>query len=513
MKRSSIRQCINKFQDIKSNLNKSNGYLLISTWNLRESAKVFFGNDVMDRSLNKKEAYLSKKKQMTELSNEWNPQFQGKYTKKMETCKSSDDIMVALKEIETELGSIPDTVQYVNAIKKAASIKQYSTCFKIFETAKELQRVDLSLYGIMIWVCAQQRSAISLDKGLNLFIEMQEVYSLTPSITIYNQLLALCVKTLEYDKGKYIWKDLRNNYHKNRNQLSLSKNKQDLEFATPNISTYNILIDLYIKCDEIHKSVEIYEGLLNGKYGDLKPNYVIYTTLITGFGKYKKTETTEKLFDKCMKDCYLNTKEHNETNHKQLIILTQCLLDGYANIGNVDKCVDIINNMIDKKHDKYDWTYYPNPNCQMFTCVLKALTRYKMKENKFIHNEIKIDYQTCWTIIEWCLQCMDVLNIKPDAVVYGNLFHLCGDLYGNADLDRALNYYQQMKDNKIKPGELQMFNLLKTGQQYHHHNKSHNEDRKNFVKYILNELQQQEIVPSVQMRKLVTKIVGTVNDH
>ena len=479
---------------------------------MREGIKMFFGNDVLEHSLNKKETYLNKKKQMTELSNEWNPQFQGKYTKKMESCKSSDDILQTLTDIETELGSIPDCLQYVNAIKKSASIREYSTCQKIFETAKELQKVDVNLYGIMIWVCSQQRTTQSLDKGLELFIEMQQVYSLTPSITIYNQLLALCVKMLEYDKGRYIWKDLKNNYHK-QNSLGQARNREKIEFAIPNISTYNILMDLYCKSDEMHKAVEIYKGLLDGKYGGLKPNYVIYTTLITAFGKYKQIDTAEKLFDKCLNDCYLNTKQHNDDNYKQLLILTQCLLDGYANIGNVDKCVDIINNMIEKKHDKYDWTHYPNPNCQMFTCVLKALTRYKMKENKFIHDEIQINHETCWTIIEWCLQCMNALNIKPDAIVYGNLFHLCGDLYGNADLDRAMEFYKEMKENNVKPGQLQMFNLLKTGEQYHHHNKSNNDDRANFVKYILTELQHEEIVPSVQMRKLVTKMVGTINDH
>ena len=106
---------------------------------------------------------------------------------------------------------------------------------------------------------------------------------------------------------------------------------------------------------------------------------------------------------------------------------------------------------------------------------------------------------------------MEALGLEKDAIVYGNLFHLNGELYGNADLTKALNYYKEMKDNNIKPGELQLTNLLKTGIQYHHHNKLPNSERKAFIKYILKELQEQNIVPSVQIRKLVTKSMGIMS--
>eukprot|EP01084_Bolivina_argentea_P221976 375830_1 len=126
-------------------------------------SNTFFGNDVLECYSNKKETYLSKKKQMAELSNPWKPEFVGTYTKKMDECRSGDDILKALKQIEHEMDLIPDTKQFVNAIRKAASLRDYSVCFKIFDTAKTLHQVDVHLYTAMIWNCCQQRTVSSLN--------------------------------------------------------------------------------------------------------------------------------------------------------------------------------------------------------------------------------------------------------------------------------------------------------------------------------------------------------------
>merc|ERR1712228_1026744 len=345
-----------------------------------------------------------------------------------------------------------------------------------------VQRVDVSLYTAMIWVCSQQRSSASLQNGVNLFIEMQEIYSLTPSISSYNQLMSLCLKTMEYNKARHILSDL---------QYKNSAN------VTPNIQTYNLMMDLFIKTGKIHKAVDIFHNLLHGKYGDLKANYVIYTTLIRGFCEVQKIEIAQKLFDNAMNKIYENTAQHSADHNKAICVMTQCLLNGFANIGAVDEIVDFLKNQMSNNVRPH----FPQPNGQMFTCILKALTR----SNK------SIDYESCWQIIEWTLQCMQALNIKKDAVFYGNLLVLTGDSFGNADIEKALGFYDEMKQNNVRPGQLQIFNLLKTGQQYHHHHKTDNSERRAFVKFILSELQQNDIVPSPQIRKLVKKIMGTMD--
>ena len=205
---------------------------------------------------------------MAELSFEYAPagadSFQGQYTRHMAECQSGADIITALKRIECEMDTLPDTKQYINAIRRAVALREYKTCFEIFAVAKELQVIDLSLFGTMIWVCAQQRSVRSLNTGLALFVEMQEVYSLRPSISIYNQLLALCINTLSYPQGKQLW-------HKLRQHQTIS----------PDLSTYNLAMDLHCKAGEMHVAVAIFEKLLQGKLGDLRPNYVIFRSQFT----------------------------------------------------------------------------------------------------------------------------------------------------------------------------------------------------------------------------------------
>eukprot|EP01084_Bolivina_argentea_P046983 86538_1 len=137
MRHSMFKQC----KSIKYNYHKQNLNILVLSRKMMDKSNVFFENDILQHSLDKKEAFLSKKKQTAEISNEWNPQFLGKYTKKMETCKSGDDIMKTLKDIENEIDKIPDTIQYVNAIRKAASLREYNVCFKIFNIAKEYQKI------------------------------------------------------------------------------------------------------------------------------------------------------------------------------------------------------------------------------------------------------------------------------------------------------------------------------------------------------------------------------------
>ena len=301
---------------------------------------------------------MSKTRQTAE-QHPWNPELRGQYTSQITDCKSGEEILGSLKSIESEMGVIPDIKQFTFAIRKAASLSDYSTSFRIFETAKELQRVDVSLYTLMIWVCAQQRTVQSLTVGMDLFVEMQEVYSLTPSISIYNQLLSLCVKTREFGRGKAIWKD-----------LNLQKKADDA--VTPDISSYNIMMDLHCKSGSLDRAVAMFEGLQNGKYFDLRPNYHIFTTLITAFSELQKIETAEKLFHRAMRSLYVATAEHNAKHQKEILILTQCLLNGYANIGNVDRCVDVVTNVIDRNHPQYVWTHFPAPNVPMFTSVLKA---------------------------------------------------------------------------------------------------------------------------------------------
>ena len=175
----------------------------------------------------------------------------------------------------------------------------------------------------------------------------------------------------------------------------------------------------------------------------------------------------------------------------------------------MDRCVDLVTNVIDRKHPDYDWSHFPVANVPMFTSILKALTRYKMKSKRtVVRNESVIDHASCWQIVEWCLQCMDALELERDAVVYGNLIHLCGDLFGNADLEKAMAYYLEMKGKGIKVGNLQIMNLLKTGEQYHHHNKNNNAERKGFIQFVLHELEEQDIAPSVYVRKTVTRMLG-----
>ena len=113
----------------------------------------------------------------------------------------------------------------------------------------------------MIWVCSQQRTVQSLGVGMDLFVEMQEVYSLTPSISIYNQLLSLCVKTREFNRGKAIWRDLNQ-----QNKVKGTGIDEVDGAVTPDISSFNIMMDLYCKSGAMDRAVALFEGLQNGKF-------------------------------------------------------------------------------------------------------------------------------------------------------------------------------------------------------------------------------------------------------
>ena len=92
---------------------------------------------------------------------------------------------------------------------------------------------------------------------------------------------------------------------------------------------------------------------------------LFFSTLIAAFSKHGEMDTAERLFAKAMHMCYEDTEEHCRVNRKALLVLTQCLLDGYASLGRVDECVDVLRQAMERTHPQFEWNHFPTPNVHM----------------------------------------------------------------------------------------------------------------------------------------------------
>jgi len=351
---------------------------------------------------------------------------------------------------------------------------------------------------------------------------MTKVYGFRPTLITYTNLICLCAAVSDFDKADNFWKLLL-----------------DQTELTIDLNAYNVMIKCYLKSHRLDQAFALFKQLRNSNLSaqrSLKPDGVTYSSLITAFAKYNKSNVAEKLFCLALKDL-------NDLGTQRMITVYQPLMDAYSRVGDVYNALMLLNVLLTAhtngthdvcammctdgdlilmdgdsmvlrniaKHNKQQ--RFPKLNVQCFNVVLKAFIR--MKKEKLDKHVFDDDKQKqlllylshsahSWSIIDYLLRAMNDMNIGWNLVTYAALFHLCNfDVCFQAVTDeqrenammKAMEIYQDMRnDSHIQiRSDLEMSGLLLTALSAYRNDKS---KKLQFVQWWLAQVKQLNVSKS-----------------
>ena len=381
-----------------------------------------FSSELTSQILNRKEQNLSKMYQMHNGSKiKWNIESKdgdNQFTKLILKCKNGKDIERVKQEIIKQHGKI-DQLSYNSLIRQCASLQMYNQCWDLFEECKSKYCVNREIYSTMIFVCCYQSDSNniksqfekSFENGIELFVEMQQVFSLHPTIEVYNNLLLLCSKFRDLKKAQYIWDQLLDNsyvqigeitkdkqdnekkkkknkdksksedkdtdneeYDANEDDNEIEKGKESsldkliaisksdkigISSSMPDIQTYGIMLGLYLDNQCIEQALDLYEVLINTNNFEIESNLRILNTIIHGLSKNEEYEAAKHLFNTNSKieSFYKNNekfRENSDNDRYSLLRIICTLINGYADQGRVYEILKIFQCWMQARHSNYD---------------------------------------------------------------------------------------------------------------------------------------------------------------
>lgn len=180
---------------------------------------------------------------------------------------------------------------------------------------------------------------------------------------------------------------------------------------TPNIVSYNTVMDYYCNNQKIEKALEIYESL---KKSTMKLDNYTFTILIKGM--------------KAMKDFQISTIEHIfneyiELNEVRDIVIYNNFMDAFVYLGFIDKARAIYEKMLEDSTVK--------PDQVTFNTLIKGSCK-----NKELEPAIRY------------LEHMKKFEIKPNRITYNSLMDIAIKLQ---DMKHALDFLEEMRRDDITP--------------------------------------------------------------
>eukprot|EP01084_Bolivina_argentea_P114945 204525_1 len=422
-------------------------------------------------------------------------------------CKNADEILTILSQNEDTDDIIS---HYILAIQKLASLQEFKLCWKMFSDItteqKYLSLLTTNLYTTMMWLSCYQhlcqpdkirndslRKKKTCDKIFSLLSAMKTKINLKLDCDTITTIISSCCKLQQFGRGEGFWKSIHNDDTFNYIQL--------------NIDVYNAMIDLYCKSDQMSETYHLYENIINLE--NVKCDNITFSTLINGAHKHADINTAQKLFNEAKE--YLCPETPNADVYC-------ALMNGYASRGNVMKCWELFTEIL-ANYDEHKNIEY-KPDIMVFSMMLKSLCRLNNNEKlrtkrsrnvrKFreisIYNddgkEDKLSVDDCWKMIKYIILKMKELNVKRNVVIYGELFHLTGDAFGeqNCKYEIANKFYEQMINEQIEMSSLCFHNFLRAGLCHYNVIEKDENKKENFVKWFLTEMKKYNVPMSSQTR-------------
>lgn len=431
------------------------------------------------------------------------------YLKEYNDCNSAKQIINLLEKYQDESDIIR---HHIWAIQRLAAMKEFKLCWKIFDDfitePRYLSSLTTQFYNTMIWLSCHQhmsqpdkirndrlRRKKTCDKIFSLLGALRTKSNLKIDCDTITAVLSSCTKLQQFGRGEGFWKTIHSNQY---------ESFQDIEL---NIDCYNVMLNLYSKSDQMNEAYDLYENL---KLSNNVPfDHITFSTLISGCHKHGDMITAQKIFDEA-KEYFID-----KTPNKPSKDVYCALMNGYASRGDVIKCWELFVEILQNYQNNKDIIEY-EPDVMPFSVMLKSLARLNNNEKlrkkrnrnvkKFIEISIedgeKLSIDDCWKMIKYIILKMKELDIKRNIVIYGLLFHLCGDAFGqqNCKYNVAQKFYDQMIDDQIEISSLCFHNFLKVGLCHFNNIEINKEKKEAFIKWILTEMKKHNVPISSQTR-------------
>ncbi|ETO28081.1 hypothetical protein RFI_09049 [Reticulomyxa filosa] len=411
-------------------------------------------------------------------------------------CDSCAKVLATLREKQSSLSE----TDFVHALKKCRDTttekrkKIVQACLEIYNTAEACNKASMSLHTVMIAVCKRHMVINSQlntkDIAFEIFGNLQQNKDQTgfePTIAIYTTLLRICIELKDFENGKNLWKYLRqqvkNQQERDKNEekeLSSSSNQEGKVRLKMDSFIVATALRLFIQSHRYDKATELFKQCKSNKLNEMKDCFdpvLMYYTLMSEFAYLQKHKRVLELFHEFMTESYASVLAQPDHHVEQVM----------------------------QFHPTYpfDWSSVPNPNVLCFTSLLKALINTP---------KLRVSYADAWDAINWTLLQMQQLNIPLDNVIYGILFHLCGNHFAEPDLPKALQFYQQMLAQNLTPSVFELNNLLITGLQYHKFHNSSTAEVVVFIESILQQFRQFNLTPNAYTHK-ITKVCSKYRSY
>eukprot|EP01083_Nonionella_stella_P001073 3096_1 len=410
-----------------------------------------------------------------------------------------------------------------NAIRKCISMDNLELCWRLFEYAKSKFIVDADVYGQMLWILNHSDIYRNEQKALQIYRQlMNEMESLNikPNFRLLTAIFSCLTRYQLWDEAHDLWQKLKDAQH-------------ELLLITP---VWNSYVHLNIKqCliepkdNQAHLTTVL--QLLDEMYNvyQVKPNDITYGSVISAVSKLLKR--TNKF-----KGMNGDTASHNDVDYIEVgeHLFEQCrvitghdpysnvyatMIDLYSNVGNVDRCVELLNIIIDKR------LTVDVENQKKFTG--KTLAQYKRNGYvdvddfnertlrscfgstlQAIVNNDEMSYDQGWKLIDHIIQDLFVgkCGLEVDVVTYGLLLHLNAS-FGkeHINMKKVKKMYKQMLKDGVKPNNLALNNLTMVGRLKYEDDKKKSDK---FAKFILKEFHRHKIpLPRVLQVKLNSMMV------
>ncbi len=238
--------------------------------------------------------------------------------------------------------------------------------------------------------------------------------------------------------------------------------------VTPDIISYNCLIDMSFRLDQEENAIKLFEEVCDS-FSGIQPDIVTFNVMlkyyvleIKNYTKQKNISNEEKL-EKIFKIL-------NEIKSRDIIIneiTYNTAMDACVEVGDFDKTWDLFNEMKSRNliPDLYTYATLVKglKNCGLPDAVDKALQILELVKSGAC-SEVKADEVLFNSVMDICISNNKVQiaeqifedmkqsnKIKPSVVTYSIMIRGYGILY---KIEKAFNLYEEIKEKGMQPNDI-----------------------------------------------------------
>jgi len=238
--------------------------------------------------------------------------------------------------------------------------------------------------------------------------------------------------------------------------------------VTPDIITYNCLIDMSFRLDQEENAIKLFEEVCDS-FSGIQPDIVTFNIMLKHYVleikniiKHKNISNEEKL-EKVFK--ILNEIKTRDISINEITYNTA--MDACVEVGDFDKTWELFNDMKSQNliPDLYTYATLVKglKNCGLPDAVDKALQILELVKSGAC-SEVKADEVLFNSVMDICIsnnkvqiaeQIFEDMKkseiIKPSIVTYSIMIRGYGVLY---NIEKAINLYEEIKTNGTQPNDI-----------------------------------------------------------